>query len=101
MHWMIWNIPGDVDWLPEGIADSSGPVTPQGAVQGKNDNGSLGYFGPRPPAGTGVHHYHFQIFALDGPLTLQRRRRPPRPGGRPAGPRHRHGELVGTYAAPE
>jgi len=39
-------------------------------VQAKNDNGSFGYFGPRPPAGTGVHHYHIQIFALDGPLTL-------------------------------
>jgi phosphatidylethanolamine-binding protein (PEBP) family uncharacterized protein len=45
-------------------------VTPQGAVQAKNDNGSFGYYGPHPPAGTGAHRYHIQIFALDGPLTL-------------------------------
>jgi len=71
VHWMIWNIPGGLDFLPEGIPNNEDPATPQGAVQGKNDNGSYGYFGPRPPAGTGVHHYHFQIFALDGPLTLK------------------------------
>jgi Raf kinase inhibitor-like YbhB/YbcL family protein len=71
VHWLIWNIPGSVDALPEGLPNADHLVTPQGAIQGKNDNGSFGYFGPRPPAGTGIHHYHFQIFALDGPLTLQ------------------------------
>ena len=39
-------------------------------MQGRNDNGSWGYFGPRPPAGHGVHHYHFQVFAQDAPLML-------------------------------
>ena len=71
VHWLIWNIPGSLDFLPEGLPNNEHPVTPQGAVQAKNDNGSYGYFGPRPPAGTGVHHYHLQIFALDGPLTLK------------------------------
>ncbi|HEY2710662.1 MAG TPA: YbhB/YbcL family Raf kinase inhibitor-like protein [Caulobacteraceae bacterium] len=71
VHWLIWNIPGSIASLPEGVPNNERPATPQGAVQAKNDNGSFGYFGPRPPAGTGVHHYHFQIFALDGPLTLR------------------------------
>jgi hypothetical protein len=71
VHWLIWNIPGSVDSLPEGLPNADRLVTPQGAIQGKNDNGSFGYFGPRPPAGTGVHHYHFQVFALDGPLALK------------------------------
>jgi Raf kinase inhibitor-like YbhB/YbcL family protein len=71
VHWLIWNIPASLDFLPEGLPNNEHPVTPQGAVQAKNDNGSYGYFGPRPPAGTGVHHYHLQIFALDGPLTLR------------------------------
>jgi Raf kinase inhibitor-like YbhB/YbcL family protein len=71
VHWMIWNIPGETASLPEGLPNSDHLVTPHGAIQGKNDNGSSGYFGPRPPPGTGVHHYHFQIFALDGPLTLK------------------------------
>jgi hypothetical protein len=101
VHWMIWNIPGQVDWLPEGLPNNAHPVTPQGAVQGKNDNGSYGYFGPRPPAGTGVHHYHIQIFALDGPLTLHDdadiRALVDAMKGRVIA----DGELVGTYAAPE
>ncbi len=101
VHWMIWNIPGDVDWLPEGIANSAGPVTPQGAVQGKNDNGSYGYFGPRPPAGAGVHHYHFQIFALDSPLTLHADADLRALVGALQGRVIASGELVGTYAAPE
>jgi Raf kinase inhibitor-like YbhB/YbcL family protein len=71
VHWVIWNIPGSVASLPEGLPNAERLVTPQGAIQGKNDNGSFGYFGPRPPPGTGVHHYHFQLFALDGPLTLK------------------------------
>ena len=71
VHWLIWNIPGSLDALPEGLPNADRLITPQGAIQGKNDNGSFGYFGPRPPPGTGVHHYHVQIFALDGPLTLR------------------------------
>lgn len=71
VHWLIWNIPGGAASLPEGVALGEHPPAPASAVQGKNDIGQVGYFGPRPPAGTGVHHYHFQIFALDGPLTLK------------------------------
>ena len=26
--------------------------------------------GPKPPRGHGVHHYHFQVFALDERLPL-------------------------------
>jgi phosphatidylethanolamine-binding protein (PEBP) family uncharacterized protein len=35
-----------------------------------NDSGSHGWFGPRPPPGHGGHRYYFQLFAVDGPLTL-------------------------------
>jgi hypothetical protein len=65
-HWLIWNISPAAHALPEGLA--LGGRLPSGAVQGKGDAGSVGYFGPRPPSG--VHHYHFQIFALDGNLAL-------------------------------
>lgn len=71
VHWMIWNLPATAASLPEGLANTERLVSPQNAVQGRNDTGGWGYFGPRPPAGHGVHHYHFQIFALDGPLTLK------------------------------
>lgn len=67
-HWLIWNIPAATHGLAEGVAQGGRPAAPQGAVQGKGDAGSVGYFGPRPPSG--IHHYHFQIFALDGSLAL-------------------------------
>jgi Raf kinase inhibitor-like YbhB/YbcL family protein len=65
VHWMIWNIPGDARGLPEGLPNTPTLVTPQGAVQGRNGMHGHGYFGPRPPAGHGLHHYYFQVFALD------------------------------------
>ena len=37
-------------------------------IAGTNDARSVGYFGPMPPYG--LHHYHFQLFALDAPLDL-------------------------------
>jgi Raf kinase inhibitor-like YbhB/YbcL family protein len=70
VHWLAWNIPGETTRLPEGIANAAHPVSPHGLTQGKNDNGSHGWFGPRPPAGHGVHRYYFQMFALDAPLEM-------------------------------
>jgi Raf kinase inhibitor-like YbhB/YbcL family protein len=65
IHWMIWNIEGGVTHLDQGLPNTDMPVTPQASIQGKNDMGGYGWFGPRPPAGHGVHRYYFQIFALD------------------------------------
>ena len=39
-----------------------------GALQGRNSWSSgktIGYRGPAPPPGHGVHHYHFKLYALD------------------------------------
>jgi Raf kinase inhibitor-like YbhB/YbcL family protein len=99
VHWMIWNIPGQVTSLPEGVPNNAHLVTPQDAVQGKNDNDSAGYFGPRPPQGHGVHHYHFQIFALDGPLTLHSDADLRALTNAMQGRIIADGELVGTYEA--
>ena len=101
VHWLIWNIPGSVSWLPEGVPNNERPITPQGAVQGKNDNGSFGFYGPRPPAGAGLHHYHFQIFALDGPLTLHGDADVRALVDSMKGRVLAESELVGTFAAPE
>lgn len=68
VHWMMWDIPAAVTALPQGIpvgarGDSlAGAVA--GAVQGRNSKDVFGYSGPNPPAGHGVHRYHFQVFAL-------------------------------------
>jgi Raf kinase inhibitor-like YbhB/YbcL family protein len=70
VHWMIWNIQGELTNLPERLPNEPRLVTPQGAVQGRNGMGGHGWFGPRPPAGHGLHHYYFQVFALDAPLDM-------------------------------
>jgi len=63
VHWVVYRIPPDVRSLPEGdIGD---------AVEGRNSWGRIGYGGPMPPPGHGVHHYHFRLYALDAPLHLK------------------------------
>ncbi|MDB5456995.1 MAG: phospholipid-binding protein [Caulobacter sp.] len=70
VHWMIWNIPGEATSLPQGLPTAPHLGLIGGATQGRNDAGTYGYFGPRPPVGHGVHHYHFQIFALAARLEM-------------------------------
>ena len=65
VHWLIYNIPADVDRLPEGIIKRTTPADPAGVAQGENSFGRIGYGGPMPPPGDGVHHYQFRIYALD------------------------------------
>jgi Raf kinase inhibitor-like YbhB/YbcL family protein len=70
VHWLIWNIRGEIHTLPEGLPNTEFLVTPQGGTQGRNDMGGYGWFGPRPPAGHGLHRYYFQVFALDDFLEI-------------------------------
>jgi Raf kinase inhibitor-like YbhB/YbcL family protein len=95
VHWLIWNIPAAS--LSEGLAAT--PTMASGAAQGRNDAGRIGYFGPRPPSG--IHHYHFEVFALDGPLKTA-------PGAdlrtlldAMQGHVLADGDLVGTFDAPQ
>jgi Raf kinase inhibitor-like YbhB/YbcL family protein len=68
VHWSLYGIPPEVTTLDEGLG-AEAPL-PEGAVEGTNSTGKTGFFGPKPPRGHGVHHYHFQVFALDAPLGL-------------------------------
>jgi hypothetical protein len=70
LHWMMWNIAGETNWIPQGIGNVATPITPQRGIQGKNDMGGYGWFGPRPPVGHGVHRYYFQMFALSDYLAM-------------------------------
>jgi len=65
-HWIVYNIPADVDHLPAEAGDPKKPGLPKGAVQGRTDFGTVGYGGPCPPPGK-PHHYHFRLFALKVP----------------------------------
>lgn len=62
-HWIQFNIPGDIQEIPEG-ADTGG-AQPAPGDPGTNDFGKLGYGGPCPPHGHGQHHYVFDLYALD------------------------------------
>ena len=64
VHWLAWNLDPASGGLPEGVAPAAA-----GLVQGRNNRGAVGYFGPRPH-GSRPHHYHFQLFALDRRLDL-------------------------------
>lgn len=68
VHWLIYRITADVTRLPEGIPPSQRIFEPGGAVQGRNSWGRIGYGGPQPPRGHGVHRYHFKLYALDAAL---------------------------------
>jgi hypothetical protein len=71
VHWVIYKIPSTASGLPEGVATSEKPPAPAGAAQGRNTFGKIGYGGPAPPKGHGVHHYHFRLYALDQPLDVR------------------------------
>ncbi len=65
VHWVIYNIKANE--LPEGVNTSS-----QLGVQGINDFGKIGYGGPCPPKGHGVHRYFFRVYALKTELPVQK-----------------------------
>ncbi len=62
VHWVYYNIPGDVTSLEEGSEAYTNGVT---------DFGKQVYGGPMPPEGHGVHHYYFWVLALDQALNLE------------------------------
>src|SRR5215831_1545051 len=65
-HWVVWNIPATSTGLPEGVpkggrlADGSQQVSATGEM----------YRGPGAPATGPMHHYMFEVFALDTKLDV-------------------------------
>ena len=71
VHWVIYKIPLEAAGLAEGIPADAELSTPTGTLQGRNTSGEIGYHGPMPPPGHGVHHYYFKLYALDTQLSLK------------------------------
>jgi len=67
VHWVLYNLPGDMTSLPEGVPPTE--TIEQGADQGANDFGRIGYGGPCPPPGR-PHRYFFRLYALDVRVAL-------------------------------
>ncbi|MFB6090667.1 MAG: YbhB/YbcL family Raf kinase inhibitor-like protein [Halobellus sp.] len=61
-HWVVWNVDPDATTIPE-------DWDADGAVEGRNDYGELGYGGPNPP--DREHTYRFVAYALDTTLALE------------------------------
>jgi Raf kinase inhibitor-like YbhB/YbcL family protein len=57
VHWVLMDIPARTLELPEGFQVGSL------GLSGSTGMRRPGYMGPCPP--TGVHHYHFKLYALD------------------------------------
>ena len=98
VHWVIYGLPPEITGLPEGVPTTEIVEAPS-AIQGVNGwpGRVIGYNGPMPPPGHGVHHYHFTLYALDVALELA-------PGASKAellaamdGHILATGELIGTY----
>lgn len=66
IHWLIFNLPPETRSLPEMVMPRE--ELENGAMQGSNSWGNIGYGGPCPPSGT--HRYYFKVYALDTKLDL-------------------------------
>jgi Raf kinase inhibitor-like YbhB/YbcL family protein len=66
-HWVVWNIPATATGLPEGVpkgaqlADGSYQISATGQM----------YRGPGAAANGPLHHYVFEIFALDTKIDVR------------------------------
>jgi len=63
-HWILYNIPPTVSSLSENIQ-----ALPNGAEVGNKSASKKQYKGPCPPKGS-MHHYVFNLYALDTKLVL-------------------------------
>jgi Raf kinase inhibitor-like YbhB/YbcL family protein len=89
VHWIAYGIPATARGLDaQSVSDWK---------QGKNSKLSVGFTAAAPPPGHGVHHYHFQVFALDEALDVDAGAGRAELLDRMQGHVLAWGELVGTY----
>ena len=65
-HWIVWNIPGTATGLPEGV--KPGGDLPDGSHQISASGPQ--YRGPGAAAAGPLHHYTFEVYALDTKLDV-------------------------------
>jgi hypothetical protein len=64
---VLFNLPAQTRELEEGVPATE--TLSNGAKQGKNDFGNVGYGGPAPPKGKS-YRYYFKVYALDAAVDL-------------------------------
>jgi Raf kinase inhibitor-like YbhB/YbcL family protein len=67
VHWVVWNVPAAATGLPEGVP--KGPQLSDGSYQ-ISATGQM-YRGPGAAATGPLHHYIFELYALDTKLDVQ------------------------------
>ncbi|HEY2525430.1 MAG TPA: YbhB/YbcL family Raf kinase inhibitor-like protein [Candidatus Binataceae bacterium] len=96
IHWVVYNLPASLSGLEAGVPLSG--TLANGARQGANSLGRVGYLGPCPPPGSAPHHYHFELSALDTALDLKPGATANEVESATKGHVKATGELVGTFA---
>ncbi len=66
VHWLVWNIPGTATGMREGMP--KGVQLPDGSFQISASGAE--YRGPGAPAAGPMHHYTFEVYALDTKLDV-------------------------------
>lgn len=67
VHWLVWNIPADSKGFPEGLP--RGEKLPDGSFQ-ISVTGQV-YRGPGAASNGPLHHYIFELFALDTEIKVK------------------------------
>ncbi|GAB3697430.1 YbhB/YbcL family Raf kinase inhibitor-like protein [Spirosoma flavus] len=67
LHWLVWNIPATATSLPEGVP--AGAQLADGSYQ--MNVFTAGYRGPGAAASGPLHHYVFELYALDTKLDVK------------------------------
>ena len=89
VHWLVYGI-------PSGASDVDAQTQHDYQI-GENSRGELSYTPAAPPPGHGLHHYHFQVFALDVPLAVAAGKKREELLDAMSGHVLAWGEIVGTY----
>lgn len=63
-HWVVFDIPANVNELVKNAGAISTGLMPKGAIQSVTNYGAPGYGGPCPPPGHGIHQYVITVHAL-------------------------------------
>ncbi len=63
-HWVLINIPADINQLVTGAGSPEKTLLPAGSQMFRNDYGTKTFGGACPPEGDKAHRYQFKVFAL-------------------------------------
>jgi hypothetical protein len=94
VHWVLYNLPPQTRELEENVPATA--TLGNGAKQGKNDFGNIGYGGPAPPKGK-AHRYLFKLYALGVAVDLPTRATKAELEKAMKGHILAEGQLMGTY----